>query len=50
MRTRREVEDERVGKSEMSLVVYVNGLRLVLGIGGIWFACLACGLLDLRTF
>ena len=34
----------------MTLVVCVNGLRLVLGIGGIGFACLACGLLDLRTF
>ena len=33
----------------MTLVVCVNGLRLVLGIGGIGFACLACGLLDLRT-
>ena len=48
-RTRREVEGERVGESEMTLVVCVNGLRLVLGIGGIGFACLACGLLDLRT-
>ena len=33
----------------MTLFVCVYGLRLVLGIGGIGFACLACGLLDLRT-